>query len=185
MRQGPFGRFLAVIYRLPVVEREDVVASVQRAVARDLTLLAPLLASPMDHAARLNVGDICLWTEDEEGPTGLVWLNRSLFMDVHFGQWSCPSSECGYLNQLVVSPRCRGRGLAPLLVRAAQHYGYVEGLSSVRAIVIHQNHASRRVFEKCGAHGEGWLFGIRLGRFGTLRFPFPMLGYKRGASVEW
>lgn len=170
---APIGKFLAVRYRLPSIEDTPDGPGIHLADVRDLPGLEPLLAVGHDHASRLRNGDVCLWMESEGHPVGLVWLNVVGHSDRHFGDWSRPSGEWSYLNQLIVDPAARGMGVATSLVRSLQHVAYRKDLNGIHTVVLHDNLASRRVFQKCEGSNVGWLVGLRLGGLGTLRVALP------------
>ena len=178
---APLGTFSAIRYILSTQSAAADGDDLRIADVQDLEYLKPLLAAGR-HAQRIRAGDVCLWIEGGGTPAGVVWLNLSTHSDKHYGAWSAPTARRGYVNQLVVSENARGKGIATRLVRATQRAALEAGRDAVFTIVLQDNYASRRVFEKCGSRAYGWLYGARFGGIGTLRVPLPPLGLDASRS---
>lgn len=143
---------------------------------------AGLLAKDRDHAARLARGDHALIHEVGGDPAGIVWLNVAGHDDSYGGAWTRPDGGACYLNQLMVVPAFRGRGIGRALVRAARVDAHRAGRTTIRSLVQPDNAASHATFASEGARVRRRLIGLRLGRW-SLRLLRPPTGGRHGAPT--
>lgn len=133
-----------------------------------LSVLRPLLTAG-DHARRLDAGDKVLALMSGERPVALQWLNRSLHQDTYLGTASRPTSVMAYINQSIVEPDFRNRGLMRRLMEATLPVAYGLGIARVRAFVDTSNTPMIKVMAGGGFAVIGQQRGARIGSRITLR----------------
>lgn len=136
----------------------------------DLALLGTLLAPGVDHAARLDAGNVCVWAQAPDGAAvGLQWVNVAGHPDRHFGELSRPGGGVAYINQIVVDDRYRVRGYAPRVMIASIEAAGQAGFAKVRGLVATSNTTMVTLLEGLDFERVGAQRGLRIGHAFTLR----------------
>ncbi len=78
---------------------------------------------------------------------GVVTGTVSLHLG-HFSTWN--NNFYGHLEDLIVDPACRGRGMAEKLLRQAIDAARENNLSRVELNALNDNEAARKLYEKLG-----------------------------------
>lgn len=140
----------------------------------DLPRLTSLLSPRSDHAARIEAGDVCLWIAAEGGcPAAVAWVNLVSHADTYLGQWSRPSRDTCYLNQVFVAPQHRRRGLAGSLVAGALSAANQRGVAHLCLAVSDSEGPVSRIARANGMSNVGCVRGVRIGQRITLRYGHP------------
>lgn len=87
-------------------------------------------------------------SKSDEHFTYGIYLGEKLIGFVNDCEMSNTAAELGY----VILPEYQGKGYATEALRAAIHELFRMGIKKVTAGFFEENHASRRVMEKCGMH---------------------------------
>ena len=96
--------------------------------------------------------------------------------------WVLGTNEAIFVD-LMTATRCRGQGLAPLLIQYASAELRRTGWDQLYTWMWHTHSASYRSFEKAGWTQIAWVFEIRpFGTTRTLRFCWRSLHNRGGAS---
>lgn len=138
----------------------------------NFVLMRPLLTAD-DHAHRLEAGDQVLALMIGDRPAALQWLNCSLHQDRYLGSASRPTAQVAYINQAIVDPEFRNRGLMRQLMQATMPVAFGLGFARVRAFVDTSNAPMIKVMEGVGFAVIGWQRGVRIGSRFTLRHTHP------------
>ena len=167
-RKLMIGRYTGDVY-VGRGEPGDLDRRIKVATPDDIPGIQSVLAPGVDHAARIEQGDVCLWTEFMGEPAGCNWINFVNHDDKYLGKASRPDADSVYMNQTYVHPDHRIRGIAPRLVIASTVYAANHGRSRTVGIVMRENTPMHNLLQAIGWEVESVIHGVRLGRKMTLR----------------
>ncbi|MGH2956343.1 MAG: GNAT family N-acetyltransferase [Solirubrobacterales bacterium] len=86
---------------------------------------------------------------DGDGPVGFAAMDWKWAM--------LKGARIGYLQDLFVEPRGRGRGIAEALIAACAEACRERGMPAMQWMTAPDNRRARTVYERVGAGGEAWM----------------------------